>query len=341
MTRKRALPGPFIPSEVYKTYWYFAAERLAIYFRRFEDTLGPWTVDPILQSYRFTNTYRAADRVSQYLIREVQYRDDRSQAPDELFFRTMLFKFFNKIETWEAIERALGPVSWQSSDLERISAVLAERINRGARIYSAAYIMPSPDFGHARKHDNHLALLGRMMADGMAGKLCRARGLEQAYRLILGYPGLGPFLAFQYAIDLNYSTLTDFSEGEFVVAGPGALDGISKCFADTGGMSPAEIIYEMADRQHSEFPRLGLDFPGLFGRPLQPIDCQNIFCEVSKYARVAFPEIAGLSGRTRIKQSYRPAPPPRDAPAFPPKWRLDPSRMPDTFGLPAPEFRLL
>lgn len=68
-----------------------------MYERRLLDPEGPWTDDTILASYRFTNTYRASDRVSQYLIREVQYRPDRSQAPAEVFFRTILFKLFNRI----------------------------------------------------------------------------------------------------------------------------------------------------------------------------------------------------------------------------------------------------
>jgi hypothetical protein len=85
----------------------------------------------------------------------------------------------------------------------------------------------------------------------------------------LGYPGIGPFLAFQYTIDLNYSSMMDFDESEFVVAGPGALDGISKCFADSRGRSAEDIIYWMVDNQEAEFRRLGLDFPGLFGRRLQ------------------------------------------------------------------------
>ena len=41
---------------------------------------------------------------------------------------------------------------------------------------------------------------------------------------------------------------------------------------------------------------------------MQLIDCQNLFCEVDKYARHAHPEVRGISGRTRIKQSYRPNP---------------------------------
>ena len=84
---------------------------------------------------------------------------------------------------------------------------------------------------------------------------------------------------------------------EFVVAGPGALDGISKCFSDTAGLNAPEIIRFMTERQEAEFERLGLQFQSLWGRPLQLIDCQNVFCEVSKYARIRHPEIAGVSGQ--------------------------------------------
>lgn len=310
-------------TEVFDSYWRFAAERLAIYYRRIGDPIGPWTADPVLSAHRFTNTYRAADRVSQYLIREVQYRDDRSQAPAEVFFRTLLFKIFNRIETWEKLERVLGPVSWQSADLHAVNETLNRFINAGQRIYSAAYIMPSPTLGHLRKHANHLAMLKSMMEDGLPGKLAVAPSLEAAYKMILAYPGLGPFLAFQYAIDLNYSTLLEFDEDEFVVAGPGALDGISKCFREVD-MDPAIIIRLMVDRQEEEFANLGISFSGLFGRRLKSIDCQNLFCEISKYARAAHPNVRGISGRTRIKQRYDAAnagAPPK--PFFPPKWQIE------------------
>jgi alpha-glutamyl/putrescinyl thymine pyrophosphorylase clade 1 len=275
-----------------------------------------------MSSFRFTNAYRAADRVSQYLIREVQYRSDRSQAPNEVFFRTMLFKIFNKIETWEAIEAVTGPISWEYWSQRAVEDALSKLSAEGARIYSAAYIMPSPAFGYERKHLNHLALLESMMRDGLPARLAGASGLKDAYHQLLAYPSLGPFLAFQYAIDLNYSTLTHFEESEFVVAGPGALDGISKCFVSTGGLSPEAIIGQMVDQQESEFERLGIEFKSLFGRRLQPIDCQNLFCEISKYARVAHTDITGISGRTRIKQKFHPEPRILQAPFFPPKWGL-------------------
>src|ERR1700674_4552303 len=119
----------------YEAYWRFAAERLAIFYRRHRDPVGPWTTDPILRAYRFTNFFRAIDRVSQYLIREIQYRGDRSQEPREVFFRTILFKIFNKIETWEALETVHGPLAWRTADLGALDQTLTLLHGRGRRIY--------------------------------------------------------------------------------------------------------------------------------------------------------------------------------------------------------------
>jgi hypothetical protein len=307
----------------YETFWRFADERMAIFYRRLCDPVGPWTTDPILRAYRFTNVFRATDRVSQYLIREIQYRADRSQDPREVVFRTILFKIFNKIETWETLEYAHGPLCWQTVDLDAVDQTLSRLRAGGQRIYSAAYIMPAPPFGRERKHANHLALIALMMADRLSDGLHQAPDLRAVYERILGYPGIGRFLAFQYAIDLNYSTLLDFDEADFVVAGPGALDGISKCFRSTGGRSPEDLIRWVTDRQEVEFAQRGLDFHGLFGRRLHPIDCQNLFCEVSKYTRIAHPEILGIANRQRIKQVYKRDN--RELPvlSFPPRWKLD------------------
>lgn len=134
----------------------------------------------------------------------------------------------------------------------------ATRLSIWERIYSAAYIMPSPAFGSPRKHRNHLRLIEHMMSDGAPKKLAKAGALRDAFELLRSYPSLGDFLAFQFAIDINYSELTDFSEMEFVVAGPGARDGISKCFKDSADLSEADIIQVMAERASAEFERLTL-----------------------------------------------------------------------------------
>jgi hypothetical protein len=153
-------------------------------------------------------------------------------------------------------------------------------------------------------------------------RVLAARSMQQAYEVLLSFPAIGPFLAYQYLIDLNYAAEMPFSEAEFVVPGPGARDGIRKCFGAAADGIEADIIRYMADTQEEHFERLGLEFGGLMGRPLQLIDCQNLFCEVDKYARVAHPDVRGVSGRSRIKQAYRQDPEPVTA-WFPPKWGLN------------------
>ena len=102
--------APAKPTEVFDTYWRFAAERQAIFFRRLHGNLPPWTEDPVLSEFKFTNAYRASDRVSQYLIRNVIYAGD--QTPEEVFFRTILFKIFNRISTWEMLVEKFGEITY-------------------------------------------------------------------------------------------------------------------------------------------------------------------------------------------------------------------------------------
>ena len=109
------------------------------------------------------------------------------------------------------------------------------------------------------------------------------------YRRLLAIPSFGPFLAFQYAVDLNYTPHFDFDEMDFVVAGPGAIRGIAKCFEDTGGLGPEEVVAAMAASAGVFLANRSRPFQDLDGRPLQLIDCQNLFCEVDKYARVRHP----------------------------------------------------
>lgn len=323
----RSAPSRLAPAKitaVYDSYWRFAGERQRVFTRRLYGDRGPWTTDPIIGTFKFTNAYRASDRVSQYLIRRVIYRNDLPSSGEEVLFRILLFKLFNKISTWEVLEQEFGEITLNKFRFDRYDRVLTAAMARKERIYSAAYIMPPGGiaFGHVMKHQNHLRLLEMMLKNRLAAKLARAKSMQQAFELLRDYPTIGDFLAYQFITDINYSELTDFSEMDFVVPGPGARDGLRKCFSNFGGLNEPELIRLMADLQEQEFERLGVKFASLWGRRLQLIDCQNLFCEVDKYARVAHPTIAGISSRTRIKQRFIPTGPlPR--PWYPPKWGIN------------------
>jgi len=308
---------------IFDTYWRFAAMRQEVFFNKLKNVRPPWTSDPILNTYKFCNAYRVSDRVSQYLIKNVIYDENRSQNEEEVLFRILLFKIFNKIETWEYLESKIGDyITLSNFDLEGYSNILQEAMNIGYVIYTSAYMScASKEFGYDKKHQNHLALIDKMVVkDRVINRIVKAKSLEEIFHILESYPLLGKFMAYQLATDINYSEVINFDENSFTIAGPGAERGIDKCFIDTKGKSYADVIYWMTENQENEFQRLGLHFKSLWGRPLQAIDCQNLFCETDKYCRAAFPNLK--SNRKKIKAKFTATPQPIDY-FYPPKWCIN------------------
>ena len=138
-------PGisPLKPTPVYDTYWRFAAERQRVFFRRLEGLPPPWTDDPILSAYKFTNAYRASDRVSQYLIRHVIYGEGTCRTiPRRSFSESCCSSSSTgsrRGRSWsKRSARSPMPTSPSSITTKRLTRAMAE----GTKIYSAAYIMP-------------------------------------------------------------------------------------------------------------------------------------------------------------------------------------------------------
>lgn len=312
-----------VRQEIFDTYWRFAALRQEVFFNKINDIPPPWTSDPIINTYKFCNAYRASDRVSQYLIKNVIYDQNRSNHEEEVLFRILLFKIFNKIETWEYLENKLGEyISIYNFDFNVYSSILQAAMETGFVIYTSAYMScASKEFGYDKKHQNHLALIEQMIfKDHVVNRIVNARSLEEVFIIIQEYPLLGKFMAYQLATDINYSEIINFDENSFTIAGPGAERGINKCFLDTEGKSNADIIHWMTENQEREFQRLGLNFKSLWGRSLQAIDCQNLFCETDKYCRVAFPDLK--SNRKKIKSKFTANSQSIDY-FYPPKWKIN------------------
>ena len=155
--------------------------------------------------------------------------------------------------------------------------------------------------------------------DKMQDKILECKTMKAAFEIIKSYPLIGNFMAYQLVTDINYSDVVNWTENEFTVAGPGSQRGIKKCFIDKGEMSDEDIIKYMYENQDKEFARLGLNFKRIGNRPLQLIDCQNIFCELDKYCREAVPSLK--SNRVKIKKQYV-SKKDKIKYKYPPKWNV-------------------
>jgi hypothetical protein len=217
------------------------------------------------------------------------------------------------------LRAAVGDLRYRNFSIAHYTRILDDAKRRGVQLYNPAYRM---GMTLGPRHHVHLRVLDHMMRDRLPDRLQAQRTLRGVYELLRGYEKVGDFIGYQLPIDLNYSDLLDFDEGEFVVPGPGTVSGLRKCFGGAARGREAAIIRAVAERQDELFASHGVRFPTLWGRTLQLIDVQNLICEANKVARVAHPEVPGIDKQTRIKQRYRPDPTPIRY-WFPPKWGIN------------------
>lgn len=318
----RMKSNPITPNDAtLRYYFYFMQERMEMFWRKCEGK-KPLTDDPILREYKFTNVYRVCDRVSQYLISRVIYKDVERYTPEDTILRILIFKIFNKPSTWEYIQSHYGDVTYHNFCPEKLSNVLSS-LRESQAIFNNAYIMTgsSQRYKSLRfKHERWLQMVcDEFISDKVLDEVLRAKSLEDIYNLLSECSFIGSFLAYQYAIDFNYSPYLNFSENSFVKAGIGAVRGIKKCFKSYGSDYEDAIRYiqdnvgELRQRYgYTHFRPLPSHEPTL-------IDLQNCFCETDKYLRAKMPEL--LIGNVRIKQHYKETPKPIDF-EFPPKWHI-------------------
>ena len=239
-----------------------------------------------------------------------------------MLLRILVFKIFNKIETWEYIVQAYGEITISNFDVNSISKLLSER-QLHFPIFNNAYMMTGScqKYDYLKsKHEKWLTMVEEeFLGEGVVYKVLQANSLEEVYNLLRGCSFLGGFLAYQYAIDFNYSPYINFSENDFVVAGIGAKRGIEKCFISHGHSYEEAIRYT---KYHlSEFQKKYgyTEFQSLEGHSPTLLDLQNCFCETDKFLRAKMPEL--LIGNKRIKQKYKPSERGINY-FFPPKWNI-------------------
>lgn len=292
---------------ILRYYFYFMQERMNIFWRKCENGhAGIYTTDAILKTYKFTNVYRACDRVSQYLIKEVIYKDIDKYTPIDVLLRILVFKIFNKIETWEFLQQKGVDITVHTFNAQKISLLLTEH-QKLVPIFNNAYMMTG---SHSKydylptKHEKWLTMVEKeFVQTDLFRVILQTKSLEEIFQILNERSFIGGFLAYQYAIDFNYCPYLNFSENSFVKAGIGAIRGIKKCFVSYGTTYEDAIYYikEHLDELRSLYGYT--DFKSLPGHEPTLIDLQNCFCETDKYLRAKMPELK--VGNVRIKQKYK------------------------------------
>ncbi|CDO73264.1 hypothetical protein BN946_scf185008.g26 [Trametes cinnabarina] len=334
-SRKKRSPAPkvvkiagrdFYPTVIFDTFFKFVSERHLTQQLRLAGKPPPWTSDSIIATYPFTNVFRVYDRVSQYVLRNVIQQGD--QNLHEQCFRVMVFRSFNKIETWELLTAHFGAITWRDFDVNMYEDVLVEQQQNHA-LYGHAYIIPSPKLGGRANASNHLRLVQLMMEEDLPGQLRKLHHLKDAHGRISLFPGMGDFMALQLLLDLNMTPHFNYSEDEWVALGPGSLECLRKMFGPSIRGFEFDALRYLHQSQHTHFARLHIrprDIPRVPGHTpgLSMVDLEHALCECEKYSRACHPSIKGKRQQV-AKRLFVPRPNPITA-DVPPHWLTGPRR---------------
>lgn len=266
----------------------FVMDRYRVHKRKDVKCLpAPWTTNPVLQEYKFTNVRREHDRQTRYLIDNIT-RNPELTLEDKIV-NSFLFRAWNNWATLKDFGFPYKAEQLYSPELkEKVRPIYQSRnyrepdrlwynnaYNQGGTKH--AWKFPAGDGyqraykeSEAKKYSDwepdiplrpfHVGVwLGKQH---IVEKLLNAKDQQEAFDIIKSVRGFADFLAYQVFVDLTYIKDFPFSENEFTIAGPGCKRGLDYIFIDRDGMTYEECLFWLRD--HIDCVGTGKYCVGLF-----------------------------------------------------------------------------
>jgi hypothetical protein len=233
----------------------YARERHAVYLRRQAGQGWPWTLDPVLRDYRFTNVFRELDRVTVWFRRNIRAR---LAAEAEVLLATVLFRWFNRETTGETLFLQTD-IGWEGrtafeeyvrcGDLHVLRAAL---LTQHPPYVTGAYTINTNGAPRGLTKQEGVLRQFETFARRPHPHAWRTRAeqmmtprfnhsIEGTTRWLQeGVPCMGPFMAYEVASDLRWTSLLDQAPDILTWAnpGPGAQRGTRRCW---GAVEAADV----------------------------------------------------------------------------------------------------
>ena len=285
-----------------RIFFQYINTRHTMYKKRFlEHAPPPWTADPILQRYKFTNVFRDLDPGTQYVKQKII---PNVHSPEEIIFNIFIYRMYNRRQTYDRI----GLQYVDTFNKTTLESILRKIKDSGEPVFTNAFTVCGYHFINpkADKISNTCTIIEHIHAniEEITNRILEHKDSQYTYECLLEQQGIGTFLAYQLALDLGYWDHNIFNESAFVVAGPGCKKGVDRLFLAKAHLHYEDLIVYLCALQNDWFHNLNIDPEKLFSdreeKQLNVMAMENCLCEISKYLRVYY-------GTGRPKNLYRPA----------------------------------
>lgn len=276
-------------------------ERHSIYLKRLYGVPPPWTEDPILRKYKFTNVFRELDRTSVWMRKNLIGMWTDAPA-DLILFNACVFRRFGTSEFSEKI----GFITKWNPD--KICKLATEMLARGERVFTGAYNIPNMGLSLPKTEVVVFHTLGPIwkVRKELVGIALETKSLEETHRAFLPYPSWGGsgFMAYEVVSDLRWTRVLFEATDILTWANPGvgARRGLNRLYGRPfeQGCSAKQCLAEMREI----FPILReawevLSREGEEWGHLEMRELEHCLCEFDKYERVRL-------GQGRPRSTFNP-----------------------------------
>lgn len=284
----RIKPG----SSSVEDFFAWMGKRHDIYVRRSKGKPRPWTDDPILHEFKFTNVFRELDRGTLALR---QMEEPHVAAWDEsrrtksprwsvaglILWNTFWYRMFNLDVHATELGFCEEPATLYS--------YLRDRYKRGLQIYTGAHMTNGGD-ANTPKHEAHIPVIDHVWREReeLARVIYESKSIRAAFDELVLFRYCGPFIAYEMASDLRWSLIFEAIDCyDWANVGPGCRRGMIRL-----GMVPCcgtmQLLWARAAK---ELPLIVRRHHPLFKKdhPWPPFELREIehcLCEFDKYERV-------------------------------------------------------
>jgi hypothetical protein len=187
-----------------EAFFSFMRERENVRLRKEAGDFFPWTDDPILRDFKFTNVHRHHDKTSR-VLREKFYTPKFDHEPRDILMNAALFRYFG---TWEFAE-AIGWQRWDKFDFKGIIDLAAKRLANKERVFTGAYVITNGGISAPKQEvvvDTYLSGLHGHAT--YISDLARAsQSWEKVGKAMMDLPGFGGsgFMTKEVLLDTTYT----------------------------------------------------------------------------------------------------------------------------------------
>lgn len=230
-------------------------ERHGIWQRRELGMLRPWTEDPIMRKYKFTNVYRQLDRGTIALENLIKLCVDNKHR----LFTIIWYRMFNvDVHANHFVTVGRAPIV-----VSQVIYHMRLRKRKGLKVFTSAHITASEPY--MDKISSFEKILNQ--AYGMVPHLldvCATGSMEKLFHALKMIDYVGKFMSYEmvcdarfYLIVLPVDNLTWCSLGPGAVRGmqrlglPSTVDGVRDLYEQTKGILECKWPFEMREVEHS------------------------------------------------------------------------------------------